>query len=406
MIKRYFLAGFLALFPLGTLFSSNLLDSSGFKKKTLHKTEIEFFYNHYIQDGNNSAVTGGIGTEKLIVYAPSLAFKNTRGKHSWSLKGGSDVISSASTDKIDYVKSSASILDTRTYLNITYQKTLKNEMKLDFGTGFSVESDYSSLPFLLGIRGISNNKMRNWNIEFRSYFDDLRWGRFNADYKKPVKLIYPSELRFKDWYETNKRNSFNLKGSLVQIINKRNVFGVFPSVTLQEGLLATPFHRVYFKDSSLKVENLPDIRKKISLGLKWNKFIGGRIILKNNVEFYGDDFGIVSLAFENETAIKMTQAHTLIPFFRLYFQEGSKYFAPYRMHDIIETFYTSDYDLSDFNSFKLGAEWKYAPYTQINKKLLFKQLTLRYSYYSRSNGLFAHIMSISFNLEHYNKKGK
>ncbi|MBT8273098.1 MAG: hypothetical protein KJO77_04785, partial [Bacteroidia bacterium] len=30
----------------------------------VNKTEVELLYNQYIQDGNNSAITGGIGTEK------------------------------------------------------------------------------------------------------------------------------------------------------------------------------------------------------------------------------------------------------------------------------------------------------------------------------------------------------
>ena len=34
--------------------------------------ETEFLYGYYHQDGNNSAVTGGIGTEKLSVNEPDI----------------------------------------------------------------------------------------------------------------------------------------------------------------------------------------------------------------------------------------------------------------------------------------------------------------------------------------------
>ena len=52
--------------------AQNILPDSLFEKKKLSKTSIEFAFSYYNQDGNNSAVTGGIGTEKLSVYATSL----------------------------------------------------------------------------------------------------------------------------------------------------------------------------------------------------------------------------------------------------------------------------------------------------------------------------------------------
>jgi len=93
----------------------------------INKTEIEVLYSHYVQDGNHSAVTGGIGTEKLTVYSPSVYLKSTLGKNVYTLKGGADIISSASTDNIDYIVSSASKLDARTYAQFDYSRTLKND---------------------------------------------------------------------------------------------------------------------------------------------------------------------------------------------------------------------------------------------------------------------------------------
>jgi len=63
---------------------SMLPDTVGVKLK--NKTEIEILYNHYLQDGSHSAVTGGIGTEKLRVYGPSARFKRTFSKNSLDLK--------------------------------------------------------------------------------------------------------------------------------------------------------------------------------------------------------------------------------------------------------------------------------------------------------------------------------
>ncbi len=401
MKQRFFLAGLLA---------SCMLSAKAQKKDTftrrekLNKTEIEFVYGHYMQDGNNSAVTGGVGTEKLTVFSPVLKVKKTwENGRSLTFKGGSDIISSASTDKIDFVKSSASILDARTHMGIGVSAPVrkKKNMVWSAGTGFSIESDYFSRPVNVGLLMWDKQKIRTLAIDVQMFFDDLRWGRLNGGYYRPVKLIYPQELRFREWYETTRRNSYNLKVGFTRVINKRNIFGIFPEISYQEGLLSTPFHRVYFKgDSLLKVENLPGRRLKGILGLKWNTFAGGRVILKNSIDMYADNFGVMNFALENETAVKWKRFLTIIPFARISFQEASGYFAPYKAHEADERYYTSDYDLSGFYTVKAGLAARYAPFRTMGKYNIFNEFTLRYAYYNRSNGLHAHIVSCVFNMTH------
>ena len=392
MLKKVYLAAALSLLYCKPVSAVN---DSLFKKKTLRKTSVEMLFGHYSQNGQNSAVTGGIGTEKLSIYAPGFTITTSKKSLAIKLKTGADIITSASTDNIDYVQSSASRHDVRSYANLSLTKTLSKQHSIELGTGFSMESDYFSLPVILAFKGKSKNAMREWLIESKSYFDDLRWGRLNSNYKRPIKLIYPVELRNRDWFETNKRQSFNLKIGLSQIVNKRNIIGIYPMITLQKGLLATPFHRVVFNNSETRVENLPDQRLKFALSAKWNCFIGAKFILKNTLESYVDDFGIKALAFENETAIKLKNGLILAPFVRLYRQSAAQYFAPYAMHSPDQIFYCSDYDLSKFQSLKTGLEIKLNQQFQLNKHLKLHQIQLRYAYFKRSNGLFAH--SLTFN---------
>lgn len=407
MRKRYVLAAVLALF-MGAVKAQK--KDSVFKKKTVSRTDIEVMYSQYIQDGHNSPVTGGIGTEKLTVYSPNVKLKRLYNNGSnISLKLGSDVISSASTDNIDFVKSSASLIDSRTYgnLGITTRPIGSKNLVLNAGTGFSIESDYFSIPVNAGIMRTTKDKMKTFSADLQMYFDDLRWGRLNPDVHRPEKLIYPIELRYRDWYQTTKRQSYNLKLSHTRVINRRNIVGIYPEATLQQGLLATPFHRVYFSDSSLRVENLPSLRLRGTLGFKWNSFVGGRTILKNAVDLYSDNFGIMGLGIENETAVKVTPVLTLTVFGRYYRQKGSIYFAPYRQHNVNETYYTSDYDLSSITTLKAGAGIRIAPYSYMRKNFMFNDLVLRYAYYYRSNGLHANIISCVINFSHIpNKKIK
>lgn len=401
MLKKVYLAATLSLL----LFNSAKAASkdSVFKKKILRKTEVEILYSQYIQDGVHSAVTGGLGTEKLLVFAPTVSVTTTAKSLSWKLKTGTDLITSASTDNIDFVQSSASRKDARTYANLSVSKVLPKTMTVELGSGFSIESDYFSLPVSISLKGASKNKMRDWLIESKCYFDDLRWGRLNPNYRKPVRLIYPSELRGNNWFENYKRQSYNLKLGLSQIVDKRNIIGIYPLLTLQNGLLATPFHRVVFNNAETRVENLPTQRRKFALALKWNSFVGGNVILKNTLESYTDNFGVNALGFENETAIKLKTGLTLSPFVRVYTQSASKYFAPYAIHQPEEVFYCSDYDFSRFYSVKSGMEFKFSNLYSIRKNWLFQQCQLRYAYYYRNDGLFAHILSLGLSLQH-NKK--
>ncbi|MEM9823286.1 MAG: DUF3570 domain-containing protein, partial [Bacteroidota bacterium] len=302
-------------------------DATVFRKDTLKKTEIELLYSHYIQDGNNSAVTGGIGTEKLTVYATQAKLKRTYKKgNSWQLQAGADIISSASTDNIDDVVSSASILDARSYLNADYSWSPKNKQwQMTAGTGISIESDYLSFPFRAGTSYTSKDRARTYSLGVQYFYDDLRWGRIDKDHFRPVTLIFPAELRGQSWFDTYLRRSFNAKVGFTQVVNKRLIVGVFPEWTYQTGVLATPFHRVFFNDGSLRVERLPDRRMKLGLGLKANAFVGGSTILNNGLSFYRDDFGILGFAIEQEANIKLNYLWTLMPFFRFYHQRGSKY---------------------------------------------------------------------------------
>lgn len=368
------------------------------------KTDIELVYNHYLQNGSNSAVTGGIGTEKLVVYGPALNLKRSRGKEEWSLKTGVDIITSASTDNIDFVLSSASRNDSRVYLNPAY--TRKNEQTQSAwsgGLGFSMESDYLSLSAQAGYQKESTDKMRSFSVQFQFFHDDLRWGRVNPDYYRPVRLVVPVELRYRSWYDQYLRRSYNLKLSLTQIINRRNTVGIFPELAMQKGLLATPFHRIYFKGDSLGVEQLPNERWKLALALKWNRFLGGRVILRNTVQFYTDNFGIRSVSFENETAFKISTSLTLTPQIRIAIQQGSRYFAGYKEHKSSERYFTSDYDLSKFQNLSAGGSILYRPSENLSRKLWIQSLRLHYHYNHRSNNLVGHIFALVIGLHKEDK---
>ena len=394
MKKNSFLVGTLAFVH----FFAQGQNSDIPKENKVNRTDVELVYNNYIQDGNNSAVTGGLGTEELYVYGPSLTLTKTKGRTVFSTNVGADIISSASTDNIDFVVSSASILDARSYLNYGVSHLMKDEQTTWYtGGGFSIESDYLSLSLKAGMLFENKDKTRTYSVQFQRFWDDLRWGRLQDGLNlfKPRRLIYPEELRFREWHDNTKRHSYNFQFGLDQVINKRLLLGIYPEFTYQDGLLSTPFHRVYFDDGTLAVEALPSYRYKGSLGLKLNAFLGGRYILRNTINGYADSFGVRGISIENETVIKLDPSWSVAPSIRYYTQQGSRYFAPIGQHNPGADYATSDWDLADFHTWTLGTQLRYSPQAYVSKRMKFNAMNLRYSYYNRSNGLYGHLISLS-----------
>ena len=400
-MKRKFLV--FGLLAASSFYTFGQRTDSSYSKKKLSKTTIQVVYSHYLQDGNHSAVTGGTGTEHLIVYSPNITLRKEKDSlNSYYFDGGVDIITSASTDNIDYVVSSASRSDFHLYLTGGYNKGIKNKnVTLGAKGYFSYESDYLSLGAGFSASHTSADKSRELSAEFEAFFDDLRWGLINEE--DGPKLVYPEELRNRKWFDDYRRQSFNLNLSWQQTINKRMVLAIFPGISFQHGLLATPFHRAYFKDSSARVENLPGSRIKIPIGIQLNTFIGDRYILRNYYRFYWDDFGITAHTIEVELPVKLSPAFTLSPFLRFYTQKGTSYFRPYREHALSSTYYTSDYDLSSFESYEGGLEAKFSGLSR-NINSLFNKPGLRYSFYKRSDGLYAHTLTFFTEMVFQKKK--
>lgn len=405
MKKKYLLFGLLAKSFFS--FGQKHAEPTVYRKQKLKEIEVQVLCSYYTQEGNHSAVTGGTGTEELSVFAPEATISyRPDSSNNITFNAGADVITSASTDKIDYVISSASRKDVRSHFHLGYSRKLGNSgITAGIGTGLSIESDYLSIPLGLSFSYISPDASREIQVRFQSYFDDLRWGRLNENYHRPVRLIYPVELRYKEWYDTYRRSSYNLNLAIYQAINKKVQAALMPELVYQKGLLSTPFHRVYVRNEFLpRVENLPGERWKVPVGLQVNIFATRRIILRSYYRFYWDDIGITAHTLQLEVPVKVSPQFTITPHFRWYTQTASKYFLPYKEHNSFEVFYTSDYDLSAFNSYKTGITLRYAPQAAFLRHYFFSEAGLRYAWYRRSDGLSAHMFTLLFDFKY--SKGK
>jgi hypothetical protein len=399
--KRYIVIGLLA----SSLASFAQRQDSTYKKRKLSTTDVQIIMSYYTQDNDHSAVTGGLGTEDLQVYATQIAVDHQRdSSNSFHFDAGLDIISSASTDNIDFNKSSASKTDARTHINTGYNHRFrKSGISAGASGSFSIESDYTSFGGALYFSRLNSSQSREISMSVQMFFDDLRWGRLHDGH--PEKLIYPVELRNKEWFDHYRRDSYNLEFGYFRIINKRMSLGIYPGVSYQSGLLSTPFHRVYFSDSLRRVENLPLSRVKVPVGVQLNTFLGGRWIVRTYYRLYWDDFGVVAHTLSLEGAYKMSRVFTITPFLRMYAQSEAEYFKGYKEHKGAEEFYTSDYDLSRFTSLKPGLGIRYAPYSG-KGRTTFNAIELRYAFYTRSDGMEAHMVTLFINYSQEKKKNR
>lgn len=394
------------LYLLASFFSqaSAQTTDSSFQKKALTTLEVKAFFSLYEQEGQHSAVTGGLGDEQLSVYHTGGSIAYGINEHLVLFKASVDVISSPSTDRIDFITSSASAKDNHVQAQLGYQYDWK-EKRMQLGAAYlwSIESDYWSDGLSLWWWWTSKNKMRQLGLSAELFWDDLRWGRLNrGEGYRPSKLVYPSELRNTNWFDIYHRHSYNLQFSWRQDINKRLRVQWNAGLTHQEGLLSTPFHRIYFRDTSrVVVERLPQQRWRLPLTVAASWFLARSLVLQPSYRFYWDNFGIWAQTLQVQAAIKLHQKLSLYPFVRWYHQTASPYFAPYQAHWSNANFYTSDYDYSNFMSVKTGVGVGWYPDWRLGKrsKIYFNHILLRYAFFYRTDGLSAHIISLQLGLK-------
>jgi hypothetical protein len=365
------------------------------------ETTVDILASYYQQDGDHSAVEGGTGTQHLTDVTPTILLNvplDSATRMSANL--GMDYYASASTDKIDQVLSSPSAQDTRFHLDLGLSRALADKRTIvGVGGGVSKEYDYFSVNVTGSWAHASRDGNRELSVAGQAFFD-------RATLIRPVELRTGTNQNHGSGFDT--RQSYNLNLVYSQVITQRLQLAVSTELVAQQGLLSTPFHRVYFKETgggygTAKTEVLPRARFKYPVGLRLTYYAADLVQVRGFYRFYNDDFGITAHTFELELPVKITPFFVAYPFYRYHTQTAAKYFAPYLEHSITDPYFTSDYDLAAFSANKLGLGLRYSPVYGIGRFKMpgggvtkFKSLDLRYAYYRQSTGLTASVISADF----------
>ena len=428
-----------------------------FKKRVLESTEVDFLTSYYNQDGAKSAVSGGIGSEKLTDIASNIIVAMPLNDDDvLTIDLGLSAYTSASSSNINpydsgsnpspwQASSGASQSDqlVSAVANYSHSSDSRNFI-WNADLSFSNEYDYTSVGFGGGISKLFNEKNTELSLKMNAYLDQWR-------------PIYPKELDGFSKYGSNfinhgdlkgttildqngqsttsyapsafktingvNRNSFSASFGFSQVLTKKLQFSIFFDVLQQQGLLSTPYHRIYFADKANfyigqaqyisnyenannvgvykladDIERLPDSRFKLPIGARLNYYINERFILRTYYRFYSDNWDIQSHTASIELPIKLFDKFTVFPMYRYYTQTASKYYAPYETHLSTETFYTSDADLAAFDANQYGFGINYTDIFTAAKvwKFGLKNIDFRFNHYQRSDNLNANIATVAF----------
>ncbi|MCS4238080.1 hypothetical protein M2306_000851 [Myroides gitamensis] len=304
------------------------------------------------------------------------------------------------------------------------------------------EFDYESIGVGIGVTKLFNEKNTEVGLKANAYFDT--WKPFypteldeyhtygtnfqNAGYFANVE-IYDQNGNVSTKYlpdrfvafDDYKRNSYAVSLFATQIVTEKMQLAVFADVLYQKGLLSTPYHRIYFADKPAyyigtpnyiplydspqntevyrladDIERLPDTRFKLPIGMRLNYYVNNWLTLRSYYRFYTDDWELRSHTFSLELPVKISERITLFLMYRFYTQSETKYFAPFGQHTTKQKYYTSDYDLSAFDSHQYGGGLVYNnPFSKAAiGGFSLKNFEIRYNYYDRNDGLSANIVSV------------
>ncbi len=463
------------------VYSQNDDSTKIYKKRVLENTEVDLLMSLYKQEGENSAVGGGIGNEHLVNGTPTIIVSlPVNDDNVLTIDAGISAYSSASSSNINpfnstgasrgggeddddegryrpgatnsqptgtpwVASSGASKSDVLYALHVDYSHS-SDDRNLVWGPNISVsnEFDYTSFGFGGNIARQFNEKNTEIGLKGNVYLDKWRpiyptelheynlygSGFLSRGYFQGVNVIDKNGNLTTDYHPsdftaiTNRaRNSYSLSIFFSQILSKRLQASVFFDLLFQQGLLSTPYHRIYFADKpnyyigdskflpvyttpqntgvfqlADDIERLPSTRKKIPIGARLNYYINETFVLRTYYRYYLDDWGVKAHTVNIDLPVRFNQKFSITPSYRYYTQNQATYYAPYETHLSTEKFYTSDPDLAKFHANQYSVALNYNDIFNDFKISRFglKNANIKYSHYMRSDGLHADIITLGF----------
>ena len=288
------------------IFAQENNQETTYKKRVLENVEIDILSSYYIQKGNNAAVTGGIGTEELTDFTPTITISIPLSDDDvLTIDAGISAYTSASSSNLDpfdnsgasrgdddddddddddfpteatgspwVASSGASQKDTWTSISASFSHSSDDRNRIwGLNASFATEYDYSSFGFGGSYAWLLNEKnteislkanvfLDNWTPKYPTELDSyIEAGQnLNNGFFSNIDILNQNgdiidKNSANSWSAFNttllddkKRNTYSASFSFSQILSKNAQISLFFDVVRQEGWLANPMQRVHFGD--------------------------------------------------------------------------------------------------------------------------------------------------------------
>lgn len=435
MKKLFILFFFLYCLAYSTFGQLIKKDSTAYASKSLKLDEVNLVTSYYSHTGDHSTTLGGIGDENVKEFSTGIdlkfvGYKNPNYIHSLTAGIGFAFHTAASQAWVSATGASRKS-GTRVYPSLEWSMQDVNK-KAEYSAGLMYSNEFNYQSFTLDA-GYTKGNQRNgeFGVKLTGSFDQVKMltaetmskddldkllenGQAVLSFNTPTSTLRSAasgggsstsgsnsssgtstsnSYSGEDEHLPSKaRTTLTTAFSYNQIINPRMQVAFLADLTGQFGYLGLPFHRVFASDMPNSViEKLPDTRLRLPLAVRWNYFIGDKVILRTYYRFYTDSWGITAHTANVETPIKISPFFSVSPFYRYYTQTGSKYFAPYKQHLSTDEYYTSNYSYSAYSANYAGVGLRWLP----KEGGIFKAIELRYGYYKQTTGLQSNVITLN-----------
>ncbi|HAQ60900.1 TPA: hypothetical protein DCR49_02675, partial [Candidatus Delongbacteria bacterium] len=266
-------------------------EETEYKKRVLETVELDVLSSFYTQQGDNAAVTGGIGNEELSDYATYINVSiPVSADDVLSIDGTVSAYTSASSSNLNPFTGASTTGDVTGSPWVESSGASKKDVWVNGNAGYSHSSDdrntiiganvsyaneydYTSFGFGGNFTKLFNSKNTEIGIKANIYLDEWRpvypteiisyiktGGDLDAGFFNEVDILDNNGNEVEDgdpfiWspvsntlVDDNGRNTYSFSLIISQMLTPNAQISFFSDVVVQTGWLANPMQRVYFSD--------------------------------------------------------------------------------------------------------------------------------------------------------------
>ena len=228
--------------------------------------------------------------------------------------------------------------------------------RANVGFSYSKENDYKHLGLSTGLSQEMNNKNTTLSVGLA----------YSSDTIEPIGGVpLPlSPIGSTTISATESKKSVDMIFGVTQILSKNTIAQINYGFGRQSGYLNDAYKRISYINSAGSVthnvyESRPDTRLGHNLyGAIKHSLTSGNVIT-GTTRLHADEWGTDSFTSELKYRMALADKSSIEPYIRLYHQSAADFYTPQLFStNALPTYASSDYRLSEFSSYTLGATYR------------------------------------------------